>query len=596
MPQLTETDFERDAYHRSDIRDGMRVEWHVPIVARDGLIMRADVFRPLDEARYPAIVTYGGYAKGLHFADGYPLQWRELIREYPEVLEHSSGNHLNWETPDPERFVPRGYVVVRVDSRGIGWTPGYLNYYNPQETEDLLDCIAWAGTRSWCNGKVGLSGISYYAENQWRAAATNPPHLAAIIPWEGQSDVYRELHYHGGILSEFQKRWDPLQSVTVQYGLGERGARSRVTGEPVAGPVTLSEEELRANREPLWPLVLSHPFDDEFHRALTPDLPAIRVPLLSCANWGGQGQHPRGNFNGFLRSSSEQKWLEVHGGSHWAMYYSDYGVNLQLRFFDHFLRGEENGWTREPRVQLNIRYPGERFSLRMEHEWPLARTEWTKLYLDIDRLELARKPPEAGAAIDYSALGDGVTFWLPALEENLEITGPLAARLFVSSETEDADLFLVLRVFDPDGQEVTYQGSTDPNTPIANGWLRASHRRLDPARSLPHQPYHPHEFKEPLTPGEIYDLDVEVWPTCIVVPPGYRVALTVRGKDYVYEGPLGALAREFPFATRGTGGQTHDDPDDRPSAVFGGQVTLYSGPGRPAYLLLPTIPTAGEHD
>jgi predicted acyl esterase len=518
-----------------------------------------------------------------------------MIREFPEILEQSTGRHQNWETPDPERFVPHGYAIVRVDSRGTGWTPGFLNYYNPQETEDVFDCIEWAGTQEWSSGKVGLTGISYFAENQWRVASreSQSEHLAAILPWEGQSDVYRELHYHGGILSEFQKWWEPLQSRTVQYGVGERGARSRVTGEPVAGPVTLPEDELAANRIRLWETVVAHPLDDEFHKRLTPDLPNIKVPLLSAANWGGQGQHPRGNFNGFVHSGSEQKWLEAHGGSHWAWFYSDYGVDLQLRFFDHFLKGADNGWDAEPSVQLHIRRPGERFVPRMEHEWPLERTQWTRLHLRHSDAQLASEPDRYEIAAEYDAMGDGLTFWLPASDEELEITGPLAAKLFVSSETEDADLFLVLRLFDPDGAEVTFQGSTDPNTPIANGWLRASHRALDPERTLPYQPYHPHDRVEPLTPGEVYELDVEIWPTCIVVPPGYRLALNVRGKDYEYEGPLSQLAEEFLFATRGTGGQTHADPESRPPEIFGGKVTLHSGGESESYLLLPVIPREG---
>jgi len=171
-----------------------------------------------------------------------------------------------------------------------------------------------------------------------------------------------------------------------------------------------------------------------------------------------------------------------------------------------------------------------------------------------------------------------------------EITGPMAAKLFVASSTRDADLFLIVRVFDPQGKEVTFMGSTDPNTPIANGWLRVSHRRLDEKRSLPYRPYHPHDRVEPLTPGEIYECDVEIVTSCIVVPAGWRVALTVRGKDYEYEGELSEFGKKFHYGTRGTGGMTHADPDDRPAAVFGGTVTLYGGGGRGSFLLLPIIP------
>ncbi|MBI1725029.1 MAG: hypothetical protein HYR52_05265 [Candidatus Tectomicrobia bacterium] len=179
------------------------------------------------------------------------------------------------------------------------------------------------------------------------------------------------------------------------------------------------------------------------------------------------------------------------------------------------------------------------------------------------------------------------------LEREMEITGPMAAKLFVSSSTRDADLFLIVRVFDPQGRELTFMGSTDPNTPIANGWLRVSHRRLDPARSTPYRPWHPHDRVEPLTPGEVYECDVEIVTSCIVVPAGWRVALTVRGKDYEYEGELSEFGKKFHYGTRGTGGMTHADPDSRPPAVFDNKVTLHAGGQRESYLLLPIIPPTG---
>ena len=244
----------------------------------------------------------------------------------------------------------------------------------------------------------------------------------------------------------------------------------------------------------------------------------------------------------------------------------------------------------QPRVQLNIRHPGEKFVLREENEWPLARTQWTKFYLDPANMALSPTPVTKGLAVEYEALGQGLTFWLPPISKATEITGPLAAKLFISSSTKDADLFLIVRVFDPQGKELTFMGSTDPNTPIANGWLRASHRRLDPVRSKPYQPFHPHDRVEPLAPGEIYECDIEILPTCIVVPAGWRVALSIRGKDYEYEGELSDFGKKFHYGTRGTGGMTHDDPDNRPKDVFGGKLKLYAGGEWGSYLLVPIIP------
>jgi uncharacterized protein len=377
--------------------------------------------------------------------------------------------------------------------------------------------------------------------------------------------------------------------VNIQYGVGEWAMKSRNTGESVAGPVTLSPEKLAKNRLDVFEELKKHPLDDAWHRERSADLSRVTVPLLTCANWGGQGIHPRGNFNGFIESASTQKWLEAHGDSHWTHFYSGYGVALQRRFFDHFLKGIENGWEKTPRVMLNIRHPGETFALRYENEWPLARTRWTRFHLDPAAMAFGAAPVAKEGAVEYEAMGKGLTFSM-TVDRETEITGPMAAKLFLSSSTTDADLFLIVRVFDPQGKELTFMGSTDPNTPIANGWLRASHRRLDPSRSTPYRPWHPHDRSEPLTPGKVYECDVEIVTSCIVVPAGWRIALTVRGRDYEYEGELGEFGKKFHYGTRGTGGMTHADPDDRPPAVFDNRVTLHAGGARESYLLLPIIP------
>ena len=178
----------------------------------------------------------------------------------------------------------------------------------------------------------------------------------------------------------------------------------------------------------------------------------------------------------------------------------------------------------------------------------------------------------------------------PPLKAETEITGPVAAKLFVSSSTTDADLFLVLRAFSADMKEIVFQGAIDPHTPIAQGWLRASHRKLDPKLTQPYRPYHTHDEKQPLTPGTPVELDIELWPTSIVLPAGYRVALTVRGKDYEYGGGSGGRLSNFKNELMGCGPFLHDDPVDRPKEIFGGQTTLHFAGDRQGYLLLPVIP------
>jgi predicted acyl esterase len=578
---------------QSEIRDGMRIDWDLSIAMDDGVVLRADLFRPIPEGRYPVIMTYGPYAKGLSFQEGYPSAWRLLSTQHPDAVAGSSNRYQCWELVDPEKWVRDGYACLRVDSRGAGRSPGYLDPWSPRETRDFYLSIEWAGVQPWCNGKVGLNGISYYAINAWHVAALQPPHLAAFCAWEGAADFYRDMTHHGGILSTFMANWYDMQVKTVQHGVGERGAHSAVTGELVCGPQTLSGAELAHNRVDFGAEILLHPLDDDYHRARSPDWAKVTAPLLSAASWGGQGLHPRGNYEGFMRAASREKWLEVHGLEHWTHFYTAYGVGLQKRFFGHFLKGENTGWARQPLVQLQVRHPGEKFVERHESEWPIARTEWTWLHLDPASRALTREPPRSASRLTYTGLGDGATFLTPPLADEIEICGPSAARLCVSSSTADADIFLVLRVFEPDGREVVFSGTVDPHTPVGQGWLRASHRKLDPVLSRPYRPYHSHDERQPLRPGEIVALDIEIWPTGIVVPAGYRVGLTVRGKDYEWDGP-GMRLSNFKNELRGCGPFLHDDPRDRPPEIFAGDVTIHCGPGRDGYLLLPVIPLNEE--
>jgi uncharacterized protein len=560
------------------------IERDVEIEMDDGVVLRADVFRPEASDHVPAVMTLGPYGKGVRYQDGYKEQWEWLVGTHPDLLAGSSRSYLAWETVDPEIWVPWGYAVVRVDSRGAGRSPGYLDLFSPRETRDYHAAIEWAAARPWCNGKVGLCGISYYAINQWLVASLQPPHLAAMIPWEGAADAYRDRARHGGILSNsFFELWYPLQVLSVQHG-NPNGPADPWLEERATGPEELTEEELAANRAD--PRTHRPPeLDGPGYRESSADWSRIEVPFLSAASWGGFGLHARGNFEAFTQAASTQKWLEAHPGRHEEWFYLPYGMELQKRFFDHFLKQVENGWEKEPPVRLNIRRAhSEQFELRKEHEWPLARSSWTKLYLDSAALTW-EEPSETGA-VSFEALGEDLTLYAPALEAETEITGPLAAKLYVSSSTIDADVFVTLRAFSAEDEEVYFLGALDPRTPLAQGWLRASHRKLDRERSRPERPFHAHDEKQLLDPGSSYELDVEIWPTCVVLAAGYRLALTIGGKDFA-RGPVD----DAPFM-RGSGVWLHTDADDRPRAVFAGTTTIHTGPGAPSHLLVPIIPAA----
>src|SRR5215470_15439793 len=222
----------------------MTIEWDAPIPMDDGVVLRADVFRPIGGGKHPVILSYGPYAKGLSMQEAYKHAWLRIVKAHPAIEQGSSNKYQNWELLDPERWVPDGYVLVRVDSRGAGRSPGHLDPWSAREAKDIALSVDWAGTQPWSNGKVGINGISYYSMNQWQAGPLKPKHLAALGAWEVSSDYYRELARHGGILSDFISSWYPHQVTAVQHGVGERGARSAVTGELVAGPDTLPEAEL----------------------------------------------------------------------------------------------------------------------------------------------------------------------------------------------------------------------------------------------------------------------------------------------------------------------------------------------------------------
>ena len=569
-------------------QDGMIIDIDVAIPMPDGIILRADVFRPEKPGKYPVILSYGPYAKGLSFQEGYKSNWSRMVESFPEILANSSNKYQVWELVDPEKWVPDGFICLRIDSRGAGRSPGVMEVWSPIETRDMYDCVEWAAVQEWSNGRIGINGISYFAMNQWWVAGLQPPHLAAICVWEGAADYYRDLSHHGGIMCDFLDTWFKRQCVSVQHGVGDNGKRSPITGDTVAGPTTLTEEQLRQNRIDAGRDILERKLDGPYYRARSPQYENVTVPLLSSANWGGMGLHPRGNFEGFVNAASTQKWLEVHGDSHFSPFYVDRGVAMQKQFFGHFLRGDDNGWDKRPVVELGIRAPGEKFTFRSEKEWPLARTQWTKFYLDPTSKALSLTPVAIGK-LDFAAMGNGVTFRLPPSDKPIEITGPVGAHLSVSSSTSDADLFLILQVFDPQGKEVTFIGSNDPRVPVGLGWLRASHRKLDPKKTLPYRPYHSHDEIQPLTPGHPVDCEVEILPTSIVVPPGYMLALTIKGCDYENDGSSVADAM---YQMKGIGPFTHTDPRDRPPAIFGGTTSLHFVGDNEPYLLLPIIPEA----
>lgn len=527
----------------------MVIEKDLMISTRDGSSLCLNVFRPGGGVRVPVILCMSPYGKDMSVS---LTMDRNRYFDSPYGKEADTSQHAIWETGDPSWWVPHGYAMVRVDSRGAFKSPGKRDFLSRKDQEDYYDMIEWCGTQPWSTGKVGLLGVSYYAMSQWPVAALQPPHLAAIIPWEGMVDIYREWGRQGGMYYCFTDFWWNF--------------RYEAQGEDDKGEFVDWRVEFR-KRE----------FDDEWYAERTADLRKITVPVLSVGNWGAFHMHLRGNVEGFMGVSSRHKRLLMAVGSHIGPFYTDWGKAEQRRFFDRWLKGEENGVEKDPPVRLSIRH-GTRIEWRDEQEWPLARTRWTKLCLDAGSMSLGWKEMPAEAKITYPMPDGGVLFETAPIEkQDVEITGPVALRLWVSSSTEDTDVFVSLRLIGEDGTEIPGIGPRGNPAQMAMGFLRASHRELDPKRSLPYRPFHSHRRRLPLRPGEPTPLDIEIWPTCFVMAPGQRLRLDITANDKHMSAP-----------TYGPYG--HHDPSDKPPERFVGEVTIHTGGKYDSHLLVPIIP------
>jgi len=550
----------------------MRLDKDVAVPMRDGAALRANVFRPEAPGRYPVLMSFGPYGKDVHLSQFMPQAWEALKARHPEILAASSCKYLVFETMDPEVWVPHGYAIVKVDSRGAGKSPGFLDPNSPAEFRDFYDAIGWAGTQSWSSGKVGLLGISYYAAGQWMIAAMRPPHLAAILPWQGASDFYRDRTRQGGIFgSGFVRRWWPRSVLRNQHGNPESPFKDIDTGERNTGPA-FSQDELKNHRVDYPGNILAHPLDDAWYRSRSPELSKIDIPALVVANWGGLGLHLRGTIQGYLRIASREKWLKVQSGSYFLTFLLPENVALQRRFFDRFLKGIDNGWEREPKVEVSIRTLDDRVKRNATGaEWPLAGTQWRTLFLS--NRKLADAAPDRPQKISYEALGEGISFRTEPFPEDTELAGPVKATLWVSSSTADMDLFATLRAYAPDGTEAAFFSAVEPRSPVSQGWLRVSQRKLGPVLSKYYFPFHAHDERQPLAPGEVVKVELEIWPMSLALPAGSRLELLIQGRDFERSGFF-----------------QHDDPQDRPPETFGGTNHVHAGGDTPSSLLIPVIP------
>jgi len=525
---------------RREKAQGMIIDYDVAVHMRDGIKIYADVYRPETAEPCPVLVTWGPYGKHGRV--------KLTTMGNTGVEDDKFNEYTKFEAADPIYWCHHGYAIINADMRGSWHSEGDLTFMSPQEVEDCYDLIEWAGAQSWSNGKVGMQGVSYLAWSQWKVAAANPPHLAAINPWEGVSDFYREFSCHGGIP---ETQFGPMWQSNVSF------STTRV--------------------ENYVEMAKRHPLFDDYWASKNADLSRITVPAFVVASWTDQGLHNRGTLEGFKQIASKDKWLLVHGRKKWWHFYQKENVEKQRQFFNRFLKGIDNHVKDWPKVTIEVR---ERYYVgnsRTENEWPLARTQYSKLFLNASDGKASMSPFEKTGRVRYDVndIKDGTqsAHFQFQFDEKTELTGYMKLKLWVQAEgSDDMDLFVAIEKIDRAGYLVPFPffGNHDDG-PVALGWLRVSHRELDEEKSTPYQPYHKHQRKIKLKPGEVVPVEIEVWPSSTLFERGEKLRVVVQGSD-IYN---------YPEEVHSNGHM---------ATVNQGTHVIHTGGSYDSHLLVPIIP------
>jgi predicted acyl esterase len=500
------------------VEAGLFIQRNVKVAMRDGVHIYIDIYRSADPAlqrAVPAVLAWSPYGKHnlsnrLWPTAGVDPQWLSPLTAF--------------EAPDPAYWCARGYAIVNADPRGTWLSEGEMSHGGLTESQDIYDLIEWLGVQDWCNGKVGMSGVSYLAAAQWQVAPMRPPHLAALNPCEAFSDWYREFAYHGGIR---ETGFAPNACSRLNWSL----TRTEDTG---------------AN-------ILAHPLIDDYWRSKETDLAAIETPALVIASWSDQGLHLRGTLRAWEEMASKDKWLEIHGQKKWAYYYTPQTVERIGAFFDHFLRDSASRPS-FPKVRLEVRERAHVGHWRDETEWPLARTKYTPLWLDAASGAMGKDAPQVAAEVRYDAVSGRAVFD-HRFETGAEATGPMKLRLWVAAVgSDDMDLFVAIQKLDREGEIVPFVFYANyDDGPVALGWLRVSHRALDEDKSTPQRPVHLHTGEQRLRPGESVAVDIEIWPSSTRFAAGESVRVVIAGGDiYTEAPPMTPLARHQDLRNAGT--------------------------------------------
>ena len=474
--------------------NGILCEQDVAILLRDGVTVYADIYRPAGQENLPCILAWSIYGKRPH---DLPRPWA-TYGVPPEAI--SSGT--KFEGPDPHYWCHYGYAVANVDPRGCGHSEGEMPIWGEDEGRDGYDVVEWLAAQPWCNGKVATAGNSMLAIMQWFIAAEQPPHLAAIAPWEGCSDILREMCSEGGIPAVGFNTF-------VYKDLGSESSDGLLEDIPA--------------------MAAKYPHMNAYWRSKIAKFDQIQVPAYIAA--GMSHLHMRGTINAYRKIASPQKWLRIHREFEWPDAYS-YEMKEDLRrFFDRYLKGIYNGWELTPRVRLDVMdaYDCDFQKQRPETDFPLPRTVYRRLYLDANRGSLSYEPSFEHTCTSYDAQTGEVCFDI-TFDEDTEITGFLKLHLWAEAQGhDDMDLFVTVQKLDAQGRFLPTWVFGERH-PGAWGKIRASRRRLDPALSSDIQPVQSLDVDEKLSPGEIVPLEIEIYPYSRIWHKGEQLRLRIAGR------------------------------------------------------------------
>lgn len=556
------------SWRTSERKYGVLVERDVKIAMSDGVHLNADIFRPASDGRFPAILGFHPYDLRAQSAPIFPRALAITAAGSLLPADQEKGNGPI-EAGDPYFFVRRGYAHVIANIRGTGDSEGLYPYLAPPEAQDGFELIEWIARQRWCDGNVGMFGVSYFARVQFFVASLRPPHLKCIFaPW-ASTDQYRDAFYHGGIFAHnWPTAWVRSFSNCRYEGeclreWGEARYRSgivRALEDPDLKEIPAVVAALRAPEAGLNRFVVDivlNPCDGPFWAKRRVDYDAIQVPAYIGADWGIYGLHLPGAFRSWERLRAPKKMLI---GPQAYLDRPVYQLQYEsLRWFDYWLKGIDTQIMDEPPVRLFVMGTG---AWRVSSEWPLPETKWTPFYLHDRALLWEREhfPNEGSSSFHDSPWGRGcVEFTSPELVEDTEVIGPSVVHLYASTTDTEILWFVSLREVDAAGKERV----------LTRGWLRGSHRKVDSARSKPWEPFHPHAESEPLAPGEIYEFRIGLVPTANLFKAGSRIKLKISCCDDPPANSLEAL------------GAGHIR---RQSAS---RVTVYHGEDYPSHLLLP---------